>query len=64
MAEAPALEASAILWRRDALTRALSALGDGDVDPGRLVSEAAAAPQARVCHVADTLNFRAASASG
>jgi hypothetical protein len=49
LAEAPAPDPSAILWRR-------AALADGGLDPAELFKRAAAAPAARVHHVADTLN--------
>jgi glycosyltransferase involved in cell wall biosynthesis len=55
LADAPAPEISAILWRRDALRGALAASADVDLD--RLLRAVAATPGARLHLVAETLNF-------
>ncbi len=59
-ADGPPTAASAILWRRAALARALAASADADI--GRLMR--AVASGARVHHVADTLNFTVAAVAG
>jgi len=62
LADAPAPDISAILWRRDALQAALAASPDADL--GGLLRAATAAPGARVHLVAEILNFVVAPGQG
>ena len=57
MADGIAPEPSAILWRRDALARALVASDGKAEDVERLIRAIAAAPDARIRHVAERANF-------
>ena len=62
LADGPAPDLSAILWRREALRAALAAPPPGESDAARLIAQAAGAPGATVAHVAEALNLAPARA--
>ena len=59
----PRLES--VLWRRDALTRALSLVdGESDADLRRVIEAVATATQTRIAYVAEMLIFATADSPG